>query len=72
MIQDWKKIRDIRNTLLLESDWTQLEDSPLSVTAKKSWKIYRQELRDITNQPIDSSIEEIVPHLVTFPTKPGE
>jgi len=40
-------IRNIRNTLLIESDWSQLNDSPVN---KEQWAIYRQELRDITLQ----------------------
>lgn len=37
-----------RNNLLVESDWTQLPDVPL--TNKDQWAIYRQQLRDITTQ----------------------
>lgn len=39
-------IRAKRNQLLSECDWTQLEDSPLSVSQKQAWAIYRQTLRD--------------------------
>lgn len=45
----WDSIRARRNLELTESDWTQLSDSPLSVEMKEKWRIYRQELRDITN-----------------------
>lgn len=37
-----------RNELLVESDWTQLSDVPLS--NKNEWASYRQQLRDITMQ----------------------
>jgi hypothetical protein len=47
--QKWRAIREKRNRLLLESDWTQLPDSPLSEEKRLEWKTYRQELRDITN-----------------------
>jgi hypothetical protein len=40
-------IREKRNRLLIASDWTQVLDAPLDQTA---WAIYRQELRDITDQ----------------------
>jgi len=43
----WVVIRNQRNRLLLESDWTQLSDSPADKTA---WAVYRQALRDITQQ----------------------
>ena len=38
-----------RNQLLVDSDWTQLSDIPAAT--KKKWKDYRQQLRDITDQP---------------------
>ena len=40
-------IRNMRNGLLEESDWTQLNDSPLSDSKKQEWATYRQELRDL-------------------------
>ena len=44
----WDDIRVERNQLLLECDWTQLSDIPQAT--KDLWSVYRQELRDITNQ----------------------
>ena len=41
-----QKIREQRNMLLLQSDWTQLPDSPLSDSKKQEWRDYRQALRD--------------------------
>lgn len=46
--QDIESLRFIRNTLLNESDWTQLPDSPLSDQDKLIWQKYRQQLRDCT------------------------
>ena len=43
-------IRNRRNALLKESDWTQYPDSPLSAEQKQAWATYRQALRDIPNQ----------------------
>lgn len=43
----WISIRQERNDRLLESDWTQLNDSPVD---KNAWATYRQQLRDITLQ----------------------
>lgn len=40
-------IRNQRNKLLNESDWTQLDDAPVD---KQLWVTYRQQLRDITTQ----------------------
>ena len=56
----WEEIRTQRNTLLTESDWTQLGDSPFN--SSQEWKDYRQSLRDITNQEN--------PFQITWPTKP--
>jgi hypothetical protein len=60
--QMWENIRNEKNTLLLESDWTQLSDSPLSDEKKVEWQTYRQELRDITSQQD--------PFNIIWPTKP--
>jgi hypothetical protein len=46
----WENIRNQRNFLLEKSDWTQLSDSPLNPEKKEEWLVYRQALRDITNQ----------------------
>lgn len=54
-------VRDKRNDLLKNSDWTQLKDIPDNISS--SWAIYRQQLRDITNQ-------ENFPWQVVWPIKP--
>lgn len=56
-------IRPSRNKLLAESDWTQLTDSPLDQDTRNAWSVYRQELRDLTNN-IDENGE------VEFPSAP--
>jgi hypothetical protein len=60
--QKWENIRNERNRLLIESDWTQLPDSPLSSEKKTEWSVYRQELRDVTSQ--------LDPNNIIWPTKP--
>jgi hypothetical protein len=42
------EVRQQRNQLLADCDWTQLPDAPVDKTA---WATYRQELRDVTAQP---------------------
>jgi len=54
--------REQRNQLLADSDWTQMNDSPLSNEDKTAWATYRQTLRDIT-------ADESWPN-VTFPATP--
>ena len=46
-----EEARAKRATLLTESDWTQLPDSPLTSGVREAWAEYRQALRDITDQP---------------------
>lgn len=53
-------IRIERNSLLANSDWSQLADVNVNLEA---WKSYRQLLRDITNQ-------ETFPETVTWPIPP--
>tara|TARA_R100001129_G_C5267119_1_gene232955 strand:+ start:264 stop:497 length:234 start_codon:yes stop_codon:yes gene_type:complete len=48
-----EKIRNKRHYLLLDSDWTQNNDSPLSDDKKDEWKIYRQQLRDLPEKYTD-------------------
>lgn len=41
-------VRLMRNKLLADCDWTQLDDAPVDAAA---WAVYRQQLRDVTAQP---------------------
>jgi len=65
--EDPEGVKDLyrleRNRLLAESDWTQLSDSPLSEDILAAWSVYRQDLRDLTDE-IDENGE------VDFPEKP--
>ena len=47
----WEDIRHMRNKLLAISDYTQLPDCQLSDEEKQAFAEYRQQLRDITEQP---------------------
>lgn len=53
-------VREERNKLLSNSDWTQVADSPVN---KEAWAMYRQALRDISNQ-------EGFPFNVAYPIEP--
>ena len=55
------QIREQRNRLLANSDWTQIPDCTAD---KQAWAEYRQALRDITAQPG-------FPTDVQWPTAPG-
>lgn len=55
-----------RDALLVESDWTQVNDSPLSDTKKAEWSTYRQELRDLpSSYQSTTNFDDVV-----FPTQP--
>jgi len=55
-----------RDALLTESDWTQVNDSPLSDTKKTEWATYRQELRDLpSSHQSTTNFDDVV-----FPTQP--
>ena len=43
--------RGMRTRMLVDSDWTQLADSPLSDADKALYRTYRQHLRDMTDDP---------------------
>ncbi|QOJ19477.1 MAG: hypothetical protein HRU77_01455 [Gammaproteobacteria bacterium] len=57
----WRDVRMKRNTLLQQSDWTQLPDVP--ALTMQAWIDYRQKLRDITNQQD--------PMNIVWPSKPS-
>jgi hypothetical protein len=65
-IDFWETIRLQRNELLNQSDWTQINDSPLSDSKKQEWATYRQLLRDLPNTY--QSVNNIAD--VIFPTIP--
>jgi len=54
------EVRDQRNKLLSQSDWTQVADAPVD---KSVWATYRQTLRDITAQ-------SGFPWTITWPESP--
>lgn len=57
------EVREERNKLIKQSDWTMLADAPFSDTKKAEWVAYRQSLRDIPQQ-------SGFPFSVNWPTNP--
>jgi hypothetical protein len=49
----WQELRVLRNQRLVETDWTQVADAPLTEEQKDAWKSYRQTLRDLPENIID-------------------
>ena len=74
-----KQLREMRDKLLAESDWTVMPDSPLSDSNKAEWETYRQALRDLpstassefANQVITATSAPVDMSSITFPTKPS-
>jgi hypothetical protein len=64
-ILNWTKVTLIRNFLLMDSDWTQLGDAPISADDKTKWTTYRQKLRDIPQDQKDNAANGVV-----FPITP--
>lgn len=55
-----KAFRDMRNVLLLESDWTQLPDCALPQELKDQWRLWRQYMRDLPDlldTPLEYTVE---------------
>ena len=66
-------LREERNILLAQSDWTQVSDSPLDTEPTKLWRKYRQALRDLplsANPKLDSD-GYLDLSSVEWPTKPS-
>lgn len=60
--KQWIKIRKQRNDELVDTDWTQLADAPITAEKKTEVATFRQALRDITNQAN--------PFEINWPTNP--
>lgn len=69
-LMPFQELREKRNKLLTESDWTQMSDVVL--VDKEDWKTYRQALRDL---PIVSAntTYDVVGNLINveYPMKPN-
>lgn len=60
---EWKKIRNKRDSLLKETDYLIMPDYPISQENKELIENYRNELRNLPQNFDD-------PFIVTFPKKP--
>jgi len=59
-----KSLRVTRDLLLSSTDFTQLNDSPMTAEMKQEYVVYRQALRDLPDNTQDV-------HNPVYPTKPG-
>ena len=61
-----KDLRARRNKALADSDYTQLPDVGFNAAERNAWMVYRQALRDITNN-IETAEQA---KSINFPSKP--
>ena len=71
--EPFRLLREERNKLIAETDWTQLKDISLDSIREKNWKEYRQALRDLPNgsTPKLDSNGDLDMSSVTWPDKPS-
>ena len=71
--EPYRLLREERNKLIAETDWTQLKDISLDSIREKNWKEYRQALRDLPNgsTPKLDSNGDLDMSSVTWPDKPS-
>tara|TARA_B000000477_G_scaffold65481_1_gene54890 strand:- start:344 stop:727 length:384 start_codon:yes stop_codon:yes gene_type:complete len=70
-LKPFQELREKRNQLLAETDWTQNRDVILA--DDEAWKTYRQALRDLPSVSVDAAYD-VAGNLinVVYPTKPGQ
>ena len=71
--EPFKLLREERNRLIAETDWTQLKDIDLDIVRERNWKNYRQTLRDLPakSNPKLNSMGGLDMSSVTWPTIPS-
>ena len=71
--EPFRLLREERNRLITETDWTQLKDIDLDIIRERNWKNYRQALRDLPakSNPKLNSDGELDMTSVTWPDKPS-
>ena len=71
--EPYKLLREERNKLISETDWTQLKDIDLDIIRERNWKNYRQALRDLPSKsnPKLDSFGKLDMSSVTWPVKPS-
>ncbi len=70
--EPYRLLREERNRLIAETDWTQLKDIDLDVIRERNWKNYRQALRDLPakSNPKLNEYGDLDMSSITWPTKP--
>lgn len=71
-IDYWKELKYIKNGLLNNSDWTQLPDVPLTEEKKEEWRIYREQLRQLSDKISDPKPMVLNPKHPDWPILPSK
>ena len=68
-----RQLREERNKLIAETDWTQLKDIDLDIIRERNWKNYRQALRDLPakSNPKLNTFGVLDMKSVVWPDKPS-
>ena len=71
--EPFKLLREERNKLISDTDWTQLKDIDLDIIRERNWKNYRQALRDLPSKsnPKLDSFGKLDMSSITWPVKPS-
>ena len=71
--EPYNLLREERNKLITETDWTQLKDIDLDIIRERNWKNYRQALRDLPakSNPKLNENGDLDMSSVTWPDKPS-
>ena len=71
--EPFRLLREERNKLIAETDWTQLKDIDLDIIRERNWKNYRQRLRDLpaNSNPKLSEDGTLDMSSVRWPEKPS-
>ena len=66
------RIREDRNKLLAQSDWSQLPDNSLTAEERNEWVQYRQQLRDLPSRLKINTSYVTTFNAITWPLAPDE
>ena len=71
--EPFKLLREERNKLISDTDWTQLKDIDLDIIRERNWKNYRQALRDLpaNSKPRLDGAGNLDMSSVSWPDKPS-
>ena len=72
-VEPFRLLREERNRLIAQTDWTQLKDIDLDFIRERDWKNYRQALRDLPakSNPKLTESGQLDMSSISWPDKPS-